>query len=143
MHFVCVAPNGSGSTRSERQLESACGLFRTSLSNMPTYVYEVIREDGEPGAQFETVQPIKDPPLRKHPETGEPVQRVIQPVFMGGTWTESSMSRRLKDDKKLDKLGLTKYVKAGDGMYEKRSGKGPDLISRDQAVKGSDFKHLD
>ena len=44
---------------------------------------------------------------------------------------------------KLDKLGLTKYVKAGDGMYEKRSGKGPDLISRDQAVKGSDFKHLD
>ena len=110
---------------------------------MPTYVYEIIRPDGEPGAQFEVDQPIKDPPLRKHPETGEPVQRIIQPVFMGGTWTESSMSRRMKDDKKLDRLGLTKYVKAGDGMYEKRSGKGPDLISRDQAVKGSDFKHLD
>ena len=33
--------------------------------------------------------------------------------------------------KKLDKLGFTKYVKAGDGFYEKRAGKGPDVISKD------------
>jgi len=110
---------------------------------MPTYVYQAIRPDGEPGEQFEVEQPIKDPALTEHPETGEPVERVIQPVFVGGIWTESSMSRRLKDEKKLDKQGFTKYVKAGDGVYEKRTGKGPEIITRDKPVKGSDFKFLD
>lgn len=107
---------------------------------MPTYVYEVIREDGKPGEEFEVVQGIKEPPLTEHPETGEPVQRVIQPAFVGGMWTESSMVRRVKDEKKLEKQGFTKYVKAGDGVYEKRTGKGPDLITRDQPVRGSDLK---
>ena len=110
---------------------------------MPTYVYQVIREDGEPAEQFEIVQSIKEPALTEHPETGEPVERVIQQVFAGGIWTESSMQRRLKNDKKIGDLGLTKYVKAGDGVYEKRAGKGPDIISRDKPVKGSDFKSLD
>ena len=27
--------------------------------------------------------------------------------------------------------GFTKYVKSGDGTYEKRAGKGPDVISKD------------
>lgn len=107
---------------------------------MPTYVYEVIRADGEPGDVFEIVQRITDPPLTEHPETGEPVRRVIQPPFVGGRWTESSMHRRMKDDKKLDQLGFTKYVKSGDGMYEKRAGKGPRVISRDQPIKPSDLK---
>lgn len=106
---------------------------------MPVYVYEVVRPDGSGGEQFEVVQPITEKPLTVHPETGEPVRRVIQPVFIGGQWTESSMHRSMKDDKKLDKLGFTKYVKAGDGVYEKRAGKGPDIISRDAPVKGSDL----
>jgi hypothetical protein len=42
------------------------------------------------------------------------------------------MSRSVADDKKLDRLGFTKYVKSGDGVYEKRAGKGPDVIHRDQ-----------
>lgn len=107
---------------------------------MPIYVYEIVREDGQPGEEFEIEQGIKDPALTHHPETGEPVQRIIPRVFAGGMWTESSMQRRVKDDKKLDKLGFTKYVKAGDGVYEKRAGKGPDLITRDQPIKGSDLK---
>ena len=107
---------------------------------MPTYVYEVIKEDGEPGEQFEIVQGIKEPALTQHPETGEPVQRVIQNVFAGGIWTESAMGRRMKDEKKLGKQGFTKYVKAGDGVYEKRVGKGPDVITRDKPIKGSDLK---
>ena len=41
------------------------------------------------------------------------------------------MNKSVADDKKLDKMGFTKYVKAGDGVYEKRAGKGPDVISRD------------
>ncbi|MEZ6132921.1 MAG: zinc ribbon domain-containing protein [Planctomycetaceae bacterium] len=107
---------------------------------MPTYVYEVVREDGEQGEQFEVEQSIKEPALTVHPKTGEPVQRVIQTVFVGGMWTESSMKNRMKDEKKLDRLGFTKYVKGGDGVYEKRLGKGPDLITRDKPIKGSDLK---
>lgn len=110
---------------------------------MPTYVYQVIREDGEPGDVFEVVQGIREPALTEHPETGDPVERVIQPVFVGGIWTESSMQRRVKDDKKLDKLGFTKYVKSGDGVYEKRAGKGPDVITRDKPITGSDLKSYD
>lgn len=110
---------------------------------MPIYVYRVIRDDGEPGEEFEVEQGIKDPILTVHPETGEPVERLISSVFAGGTWTESSMGRRMKDEKKLDRLGLTKYVKAGDGVYEKRTGKGPDLIMRDKPIKPSDLKGLD
>ncbi len=107
---------------------------------MPTYVYEVVQPDGQPGDQFEVVQPISEAPLTEHPETGEPVRRVIQPVFIGGQWTESSMHRRMKDDKKLDRLGFTKYVKSGDGVYEKRAGKGPNVITRDAPIKPQDLK---
>ncbi len=110
---------------------------------MPTYVYQVIREDGQPGEEFEVEQSIKDAPLTKHPETGEPVERVIQAFFVGGSWTEGSMSRRMKDEKKLGKQGFTKYVKAGDGVYEKRTGTGPDLITRDKPISGADLKAFD
>lgn len=107
---------------------------------MPTYLYEVIREDGEAGERFEIVQGIKDPHLTHHPETGEPVQRIMQPCFAGGMWNEAAMGRRMKDDKKLEKQGFTKYVKAGDGVYEKKVGSGPDVITRDQPISGSDLK---
>jgi predicted nucleic acid-binding Zn ribbon protein len=107
---------------------------------MPVYVYEVVQPDGSPGPTFEYLQGIKDPPLKKHPETGEPVQRVIQPPFIGGSWSESAMHKSSKDDKKLDKMGFTKYVKAGDGYYEKRAGKGPDVISRDRPIQPGELK---
>jgi hypothetical protein len=32
-------------------------------------------------------------------------------------------------DGKLESKGFTKYVKMGDGRYEKRAGQGPDVIS--------------
>ena len=43
---------------------------------MPTYVYEVINEDGAAGERFELVQKMTDPPLTHHPETGQRVRRV-------------------------------------------------------------------
>lgn len=107
---------------------------------MPTYVYEVIEEDGQPGERFEIDQRITDPPLTEHPENGKPVQRLIQPVFITGRWSESAMHKSVSNDKKLDQMGFTKYVKAGDGMYEKRAGKGPNVISKDQQIKPSDLK---
>ena len=110
---------------------------------MPTYVYEVVMRDGSPGEQFEVVQPISDRPLTKHPETGEPVQRVIQPPFIGGSWSDGAMKKSSSDDKKLDRLGFTKYVKAGDGYYEKRAGDGPDVIHKDRPLTAKDLKKYD
>jgi len=44
---------------------------------MPTYVYETIPTNGSESKTFEFRQSILDPPLTKHPETGEPVRRII------------------------------------------------------------------
>ncbi|MFG0336209.1 MAG: FmdB family transcriptional regulator [Maioricimonas sp. JB049] len=107
---------------------------------MPIYVYETILPNGEGGEQFELFQQFSDAPLTEHPETAEPVRRVIQPPFIGGSWSDSAMKKNVSDDKKLDRLGFTKYVKAGDGFYEKRAGKGPDVISKDKPIQPNDLK---
>jgi len=107
---------------------------------MPFYVYEIIREDGQPGEQFEVFQQISEEALTKHPETGEPVQKVITGCFIGGSWSDSAMKKNSSDDKKLDQMGFTKYVKAGDGFYEKRAGKGPDVIHKDNPIQPKDLK---
>ena len=45
---------------------------------MATYVYETIpRQPGDAPRRFEMVQSMKDAPLERHPDTGEPVRRVI------------------------------------------------------------------
>jgi len=49
---------------------------------MPTYVYETIPEEeaGE-AIRFEVKQSMTDEPLKMHPETGQPVKRVISGGF--------------------------------------------------------------
>ncbi len=44
---------------------------------MPTYIYETIAADGAPGERFEISQRMSEAALTTHPETGEPVRRVI------------------------------------------------------------------
>ena len=45
---------------------------------MATYVYETIPADpAQPRRRFEVQQSMKDAPLTRDPETGEPVRRVI------------------------------------------------------------------
>lgn len=49
---------------------------------MTTYVYESIPE--KPGAkvrQFEIRQSMKEPALSRHPETGEPIRRIVSGGF--------------------------------------------------------------
>src|SRR5262245_12207656 len=104
---------------------------------MPLYDYEIVNPDGSSGEQVEAFQIMAEEPLTKHPQTGQPVRRVLCAHAIGGKWSDGAMSRSVSDDKKLDRLGFTKYVKAGDGVYEKRAGKGPDIINRDQ-VGGDD-----
>jgi predicted nucleic acid-binding Zn ribbon protein len=97
---------------------------------MPTYVYEVIQENGEPGERFEVVQLMTDEPLTKHPETGQPVKRLFVPFGIAGPGSGMKTDRALADDSKLERLGFTKYVKSDAGKYEKVVGKGPDMIKK-------------
>ena len=97
---------------------------------MPLYVYQVIREDGKPGEQFEIMQGIRDKPLTEHPETGEPVKRVVVAPFVAGSHSKIAIDRKLKDPKALENMGFTRYEKQG-STYVKTAGKGPDMINRD------------
>ncbi len=97
---------------------------------MPTYVYEVIQDDGSDGEVFEVVQRMADKPLTRHPETGQAVRRLIQAPNLPNTWSDHATKQKLSN-KNLDRLGFTKYERAGDGNYEKKSGSGPNVISAD------------
>jgi predicted nucleic acid-binding Zn ribbon protein len=53
-------------------------IFVSTSHTMATYVYETIpQKPGQKARRFEVQQSMKDAPLQKHPETGEPVKRVI------------------------------------------------------------------
>lgn len=96
---------------------------------MPTYVYEVLDDAGAPIDRFELVQSMTDEPLTQHPETGQPVRRAFVPFGIAGKLAPMKTDRALADDKKLERLGFTKYVK-GDQGYEKVVGGGPDLLKQ-------------
>jgi predicted nucleic acid-binding Zn ribbon protein len=98
---------------------------------MPTYVYQVINDDGSAGEIFEVFQKMTDAPLAAHPETGQPVRRVLQPPNIAGKWSERGTKQMLSDSN-LDRLGFTKYEKSGEGQYEKRAGSGPQSIDANE-----------
>ncbi|MBC24083.1 MAG: FmdB family transcriptional regulator [Phycisphaerae bacterium] len=97
---------------------------------MPIYVYEIITKDGSVGEHFQVMQKMTDPPLQAHPETGEPVRRVISAPNLPGKYTDAA-TKSMLSDKNLDRLGFTKYDNAGGGHFEKKAGDGPDVISAD------------
>ena len=97
---------------------------------MPTYVYEALAEDGTPGERFEVVQAMSEPPLTHHPETGQPVRRVIMPPRIAGRFSPLRSERTMANDSKLERLGFTKYVKSSDGTYDKTLGTGPNQIRK-------------
>lgn len=96
---------------------------------MPLYVYEVVLPDGVGGEQFEVLQPMSAAPLTQHPETGEPVRRVFGTPNAPRAWTDSQ-ARGAVSDKNLAAKGFTKYVKTGDGTYDKTAGSGPKKLKR-------------
>jgi len=100
------------------------------ITCMPTYIYEVISESGEPGERFEIVQKITDPPLTNHPETGQAVRRVFTPPWIAGKLAPMRTEKNLRDDKKLERLGFTRYEKSADGTYQKTCGQGPDFLRK-------------
>ena len=66
----------------------------------------------------------------RDPESGKPVRQVILPANIGGRFSDGAMNRSMANDGKLDRLGFTKYVKSGDGTYEKAFGDGPKNIKK-------------
>lgn len=69
---------------------------------MPVYLYKII----ESGKTFEITQRMAEPALKIHPETGEAVKRLIQPVgisFKGsGFYVNDSRSSSKKKAKKTN-----------------------------------------
>lgn len=92
---------------------------------MPLYVYAVINEDGSDGETFEVLQGMSEEPLTTHPDTGVPVRRLLSAP---NTARALDSGRGSLSDAQLDRLGFTKYKKAGKGTYEKTAGKGPNSI---------------
>jgi len=97
---------------------------------MPLYVYAVIQADGSDGETFEILQELDDAVLTHHPESGQPVRRLIGMPNTPRRWTDSQAKSTLSPAN-LDRLGFAQYKKAGDGKYEKTAGGGPDVISAD------------
>ena len=61
--------------------------------HMPTYIYEIIPDN--PSLEvttFEYKQGINDKPITVHPETGQPVRRVITGGFTLGSFNQNSSS---------------------------------------------------
>lgn len=97
---------------------------------MPLYEYEHLAKDKQPcptgGERFECFQAMSAPPLETCPDCGARVRRVLSaPRVHGQASSVQTLSNR-----NLAEKGFTKYVKSGDGYYEKKAGKGPDVIRR-------------
>ena len=80
---------------------------------MPTYVYRVIAAPGQQGETFEVFQSMHDEPLKCHPQTGQPVERVPVAPIIG---------RGKVGDADLRNAGFTKLTRTADGTYEKSGG---------------------
>lgn len=96
---------------------------------MPIYTYQLINDDGTEGETFEVLRKMSDPPLKKHPETGQGVKRIFTAPHIAGSSNEIHNRTRL-DDKNLEKHGFTAYRRNGKGHYERTAGAaGPENIS--------------
>ncbi|MEZ6232787.1 MAG: hypothetical protein R3B68_01225 [Phycisphaerales bacterium] len=98
---------------------------------MPTYVYEILDKQGRgTGKTFELFQSMKDKPLAKHPETGQPVRRVPQAPAI--TTRGHGDKKGVLTNKNLERLGFTKYERRGKGYMERTVGsEGPRSIASD------------
>lgn len=75
---------------------------------MPIYEYKHVKGTCPIGEVFEVEQSIRDEPLTKCPNCGEPVRKVIPKTNISTA----------KTDSELRDLGFTKLVRRDDGVYE-------------------------
>lgn len=98
---------------------------------MPTYTYCVVLPDGSEGEVFEIEQTMKEPALREHPVSGEPVRRVYTAPHLTLRYSTGATAARLSTDN-VAKHGFTKYIRDKQtGTYHKIAGKeGPATLRR-------------
>ena len=48
---------------------------------MAVYEYEILGPDGQAQGIYEVEQSMTEPPLVRHPETGEPLRRILSRTF--------------------------------------------------------------
>ena len=91
---------------------------------MPLYDYAPISGRCDKcGGRFDAYQKLSDEKLTHCPTCNQPCERVISAVALGGKYSTS--------DAKVKQLGMTKYVKSQDGVYERTVGtEGPEVIQR-------------
>jgi putative FmdB family regulatory protein len=91
---------------------------------MPLYEYEATVKTECPTCRqrFEVYQRFDEPALVSCPDCGNEVRKVISAPAIHGP--------NVLSNKNLAEKGFTKYVKSGDGVYEKQTGNGPDVIHR-------------
>lgn len=106
---------------------------------MPTYVYQEILPDGTEGEAFEMVQRMSDSPLKKHPETGNPVRKVFHAPNVTSRYTDGATKSKLTNEN-VEKHGFTKYERDKvTGRYHKTAGKdkrAPDVVDANHLKKG-------
>ncbi|MEM9074205.1 MAG: FmdB family transcriptional regulator [Myxococcota bacterium] len=89
---------------------------------MPIYVYETIPKAGGEVTCFEVEQRMSDPALTEHPETGEPVRRVLTAPALVLKHSSCRDSGVLSDTN-LSRHGFSRYERSTDGTYERTAGK--------------------
>ena len=52
---------------------------------MAIYEYEILGPDGQPRGIYEVEQKMSEPALTEHPETGEPLRRILSATFAHGS----------------------------------------------------------
>lgn len=52
---------------------------------MPVYEYEIVGPDGNARGIYEVEQKMSEPALTRHPETGEPLRRILSSTFAHGS----------------------------------------------------------
>ena len=92
---------------------------------MPIYEYAPTSGHCEKcNGGFEVMQRMADAKLRSCPSCGQPCERRISKVALGGTWSLS--------ESKIRQSGLTQYKKVDKGVYERTAGTGgPEHLFRD------------
>ena len=98
---------------------------------MPIYEYVILNNDGSEGETFEVLQKIADAPLKKHPQSGKPVRRIMSSPSVKKQYSGGPIKGDTSN-KNLERLGFTKYQKSKAGTYEKILGDGPDIVKRGQ-----------
>lgn len=93
---------------------------------MPVYEYEPTTQASCVHCQggFERLQRISEEALSACPACGAPCKRVLSLVSVSKTGSD------ILSPTNLARKGFTQYKRAGDGVYTKTAGSGPDTIQR-------------